>query len=164
MDVARWNILNRQRAVLNSDTTLTQFICCLPILCRVRRKTLTQSVCWVVCTKVVGAILSDCLRSVPYRYGKCDRTWRTVGAKYSNLDTEKSDQPVPCVFGDKCLQVVKSSKPPQQRGSYLLRRSHCSSGDVITDAVTSRFASTEMLSVETISGKLRIVQLTFKHL
>jgi len=152
MDVARWNILNRHRAVLNSDTTLTQFICCLPILCRVRRKTLTQSVCWVLCTKVVGAILSDRLRSVPYRYGKCDRTWRTVGAKYSNPDTEK------------CLQVVKSSKPPQQRGSYLLRRSHCSSGDVITDAVTSRFASTEMLSVKTISGKLRIVQLTFKHL
>jgi len=56
------------------------------------------------------------------------------------------------LFVDNRMQVVKSGKP--HRGSYLLRRSRCSSGDVIADAVTSRFPASEMLSVETISGKL----------
>ena len=62
-----------------------------------------------------------------------------------------------CAFVDIRLQVVKSSKLPQQRGSYLLRRSRCSYDDIISDAVTSSFPATEMLSIETISGKLRSV-------
>jgi len=50
---------------------------------------------------------------------------------------------------DDLTQIVKSNKSP------LLSRSHCSSGDVITDAITSHAAVSEMRSVEFISGKLR---------
>jgi len=48
---------------------------------------------------------------------------------------------------DNAMQNVKYDK------SVLLVRSHCSSGNIITDAMTSPAATAEMRSIETISGK-----------
>jgi len=61
------------------------------------------------------------------------------------------------------MQVIKSSKLPEQHGYYQLRRSRCNYDDIISDAVTSSFPAAEMLSIETISGKLQTVLYNLSH-